>query len=101
MLILWISFFFSVKGPSSHTFYITFPLAMIYSMFVWKELFIHRWFRQMMAAMLISGILVSSALIHEHYYSRSLYKNRDVVQQAISEKDYHLLGERRSYDRND
>ncbi len=101
MLVLWISFFFSVKGPSSHTFYITFPLAMIYSMFVWKELFIHLWFRRMMASMLISGILVSGVLIHEHYYSRSLYKNREVVQRAISEKNYHILGERRSYDRNE
>jgi hypothetical protein len=100
MAIIWISFFFSVKGPSSHTFYITFPLAMIYSMYAWKELFRYGWFRKTMAAMIISGFLVSGAIMHEHYFSRSLYKNRALVQKAISEKNYHLLGERRSWDRN-
>ena len=101
MLLIWVSFFFSVKGPSSHTFYITLPLAMVYSMFVWRELFQKRWFRILMAAMLICGILTNMVLIHEHFYSRSLYQNRDLPQKAIREKNYHILGERRSYDRNE
>jgi hypothetical protein len=101
LLIIWLSFFFSVKGPSSHTFYITFPLAMIYSMFVWKELFIKIWFRRMMVVMLIAGFFTSGILIHEHFYSRSLYKNRDLPLKAIREKNYHVLGERRSFDRNE
>jgi hypothetical protein len=100
ILILWISFFFSVKGPSSHTFYITFPLAMVYSMYVWNEFFNRVWFRRLMAGMLISGLIVSGVLVHEHYYSRSLYKNRNLVQKAIGEKNFHILGERRVYDRN-
>jgi hypothetical protein len=101
MLIIWISFFFSVKGPSSHTFYITFPLAMIYSVFVWNELFPRTWFRRIMVGMLVSGIIVSGVLIHEHYSSRSLYKNRELPQKAIAEKNYHFLGERRNFDRNE
>src|SRR6266498_2062395 len=37
ILLLYLSFFFSIKSPVSHTFYLTFPVAMLYSLYCWSE----------------------------------------------------------------
>lgn len=100
ILITWISFFFSVKGPSSHTFYLLFPLAMIYSFYCWQPLFEKRWFRIMMAVLLLSGLLTHTAIMMNNYRTKSLYLNRQKPLNAIVKKDAGILGERRPWDRN-
>lgn len=100
-LLIWISFFFSIKGPSSHTFYVMFPLVMIYSFYCWKSLFTKRWIRRIAAAFLISGFVFNGCVAFNNYKTKSMYINRSKPLQAIEKKDYHILGERRSYDRNE
>jgi hypothetical protein len=99
-LMVWVSFFFSIKGPSSHTFYLVFPLVMIYSFYCWLPLFQRKWFRYLMAFMLIAGIFTHSAIAHRNFKSKSMYVNREKAVKAIQQKKYYLLGERRSFDRN-
>lgn len=99
-ILVFLSFFFSVKGPSSHTFYLVFPLVMIYSFYCWAPLFKNRWFSRLMAMMLVSGIVVHAAIALRNYETKSMYLEREKPSKAILEKNYHLLGERRSYDRN-
>ena len=99
-LMVWITFFFSIKGPSSHTFYLVFPVVMIYSFYCWLPLFSKRWFKYLMAFMLTAGLLTHGAIAHRNYSSRSMYSDRECVVKAIQQKNYHLLGERRSFDRN-
>ncbi|HNZ43821.1 MAG TPA: hypothetical protein PLB59_07575 [Bacteroidales bacterium] len=100
MLITWGSFFFSVKGPSSHTFYVLFPLVMIYSFYCWQPLFRRQWFAVIMAVLLISGLITHGTLAYHNYSLKSMYLNRDLPLKAIQEKDYHILGERRAFDKN-
>lgn len=99
-LLVWLSFFFSVKGPSSHTFYLVFPVVMIYSFYCWLPLFQKKWFRFLMIVMLVSGVITHSAIAHRNMIKRSMYLNREKPAAAIKEKDYHILGERRAFDRN-
>lgn len=100
MLITYFSFFFSVKGPSSHTFYVLFPLVMFYSFYCWEPLFRKKWFTILMAVMLVSGLVTNITLAYHNFYLKSMYKNRELPLKAIQQKDYHVLGERRASDKN-
>jgi hypothetical protein len=100
-VLIWLSFLFSVKGPSSHTFYVMFPVIMTYSMYCWKPLLEKRWIRTLAALMLLSGIVFHSVLMVDNYRRKSLYLDREKPLNAITEKDYRLLGDRRAWDRND
>ena len=100
-LFTWLSFFFSVKGPSSHTFYLMFPVVMIYSFYCWQPLFKKRWIRILAAAFLISATIFQITLMDHNYRNKSMYIDREKPTNAILQKNFHLLGERRSFDHNE
>ncbi|MCK9613415.1 MAG: hypothetical protein PHR81_06735 [Bacteroidales bacterium] len=100
LMFTWFSFFFSVKGPSSHTFYVLFPLVMLYSFYCWQPLFRKKWFGILMMLMLFSGIVTNITLAYHNYHVKSLYKKRELPRKAIQQKNYHILGERRASERN-
>ena len=93
--LVYLSFAFSVKSPSSHTFYVTLPAAMIYSFYVWQPLFATKWIRVLAVALLICGAVTHVAIAKDRVFKRSLYADRPLVMRAIAEKNYKLLGERR------
>jgi hypothetical protein len=89
------SFAFSVKSPSSHTFYVTMPAVMIYSFYVWEQLLARKAIRIVAVALLISGAVTHFAIAKDRVFKRSLYVDRPLVVRAIQEKNYRLVGERR------
>jgi len=93
--IVYFSFAFSVKEPSSHTFYVVFPVVMIYSFYCWSKFFKKKIWRKFAIAFIISGIVFHLGLAIGKGPGRSLYKNRDIPKLAIEKKDYKILGERR------
>lgn len=95
------SFLFSIKNPSSHTFYLLFPLLMIFSFYCWQPLFVKKWFRILMVLTLFSGFITQVTLIHHNYGIKSMYKNRELPLKAIQQKDYKILTNRRPFDRNE
>ena len=99
-LITCVSFIFSVKGPSSHTFYLLFPLLMIFSFYCWERVLKKRWVRNMTMIFLISGLMFNIAVMRNNYYHKSMYRDRSKVVNALILKQDTLLGQRRSYDRN-
>lgn len=99
-IITWLSFLFSVKGPSSHTFYLMFPLVMIYSFYCWQPLFRKRWFSMLMALMLFSNIITHVAIALDKYQCCSMYTDRERPLKAIQQKNHLIFGERRPFDRN-
>ncbi|MEI6853851.1 MAG: hypothetical protein WCL06_13475, partial [Bacteroidota bacterium] len=101
LLITWFSFLFSVKAPSSHTFLILFPLAMIWSYYSWQNLFLKKWFRILMVVMLFSVFITDATLARYNYYKVSVYRNRELILQTIQHRDYKMMGPRRSFDRNE
>ncbi|MFM7024174.1 MAG: hypothetical protein ACKOXB_14470 [Flavobacteriales bacterium] len=98
-ILIFLSFFFSIKGPSPHTFYIMLPIAMIYSFYCYRWLLSKKeiWGR-LLKAVAISGISFHIFLGIDSYFTKSVYKDRDRVQEAIDKKDYKILGTRRSDD---
>jgi hypothetical protein len=100
IIITYFSFLFSIKAPSSHTFLVLFPLVMIFSFYCWQPLFAKKWFRILMILMLLSGIITQGTLTRHNYTIKSLYKNRELPLKAIQERNYKILSDRRSYDRN-
>ncbi len=99
-LFTWLSFLFSVKGPSSHTFYLLFPLIMVFSMYSWERLLRFKWTKVLLIIFLFSGLVFNAVVMDFNFHHKSMYKDRCKVVKAIENKDYHYLGERRSFDRN-
>ncbi|MCX6180858.1 MAG: hypothetical protein NT150_02865 [Bacteroidetes bacterium] len=98
-ILIFLSFFFSIKGPSPHTFYIMLPVAMIYSFYCYRWLMHkHKVWGMIIKAAAISGIFFHIGLGIDSYHNKSLYKDRAKVQEAIDKKDYKILGKRRTDD---
>jgi hypothetical protein len=96
VVLLYLVFIFSVKAPVSHTFYLTFPIAMLYSFYCWNDfLKLRRW--QIFAKVfLVCGLIFDVGLAVNNFRQVSIYRERARVEAAIKAKDYHLLGERRA-----
>jgi hypothetical protein len=99
-VLLFLSFLFSVKNPSSHTFYVMLPLVVIYSFYCWEPLFKKRWFNILAGIFLFSCFIFHLTLGYDNFKYKSMYKNRNIPVKAIQEKNYHILGERRPWDKN-
>src|SRR4029079_11725864 len=52
------AFAFSIKGPASHTFYLVFPVVMIYSFYVWAP-----WLRLKAVRVLAGALLICGAIV--------------------------------------
>jgi len=95
VLLLYGFFIFASKPPSSHTFYITFPIAMIYSLYCWNYFLSKRRWQTFAKVFLACGIVFSIGLAAYRFYRVSLYVDRGRPLGAIVQRDYHILGERR------
>lgn len=98
-LLLYVSFLFSVKSPSSHTFYILFPLPLIYSFYCLRELSIQNSKKWMIfiKILLISNVIFATGLGIKNFHESSLYTDRDRAVQALEQMDYEILGKRREF----
>ncbi len=95
--VVWIyaSFFFSVRGPLAHAFYVVFPLAALYGFHSWKTLGIYR-FRRAWAVLIAANIALHAGLALARMPSRSLYADRATVEAAIGAPNDRFLGDRRT-----
>jgi hypothetical protein len=91
-----VSFMFSMKAPASHTFYLMLPLAMIYSFYCWSRFLVKPRWQKFAMVFLAGGIVFHLALGFDHYKRISLYVDRSIPAAAIESRDYRILGERRS-----
>lgn len=91
------SFFFSVKGPSSHTFFVMWPLPMLWSFYCygWMQTKFS-WFKQLLTVLLVCSVFFELGWGIYNYHNKSLYKDRQRIVKAIKERDYHILGNRRA-----
>lgn len=98
-LMLFASFFFSVKGPSSHTYYMLLPLPVIYSFYAYQYL-LERYpaMLKYFKSMIVCSIFFHIGLAMYSTHTRSLYLDRVKVEKAIEEKNYKVLGNRRADD---
>ena len=95
--ITFLSFFFSIKGPSPHTFYILFPLPLIFSVYCLSWLYNKKHiFKILVIIAVFSSYFFYSGLIRYNYKHCSMYINKEKVVKALNEKDYKILGARRT-----
>jgi len=95
VVLLYISFLFSLKAPVSHTFYVTLPVAMLYSFYCWSEFLKKGAWQKFAAVFIVCGLIFDVGLAASNRRHVSLYLERDKIVEAIRAKDYRLLGERR------
>jgi len=95
--IIFFSFFFSIKGPSSHTFYLMLPIPLLYSFYCYQWLVTKKPFvLKFIKIIAICGICFHIGLGRYNFQNKSLYINRKKVQEALNKMDYKILGERRA-----
>ena len=95
VVLLYVTFLFSMKSPLSHTFYLTFPVAMLYSLYCWNDFLRKKAWRTFALVVIVCGVIFEAGLAAHNYNHASMYLDRNRIQQAINEKDFHILGERR------
>ncbi len=95
VLLLYVLFIFTFKEPGSHTYYVTFPIAMLYSLYCWDKLLQRFRWRTFAKVFIISGVIFQAGLAVHRYSRISLYLDRGIPRAAIAEKNYRVLGERR------
>ncbi len=100
LLMLWlmveVSFWFTVKLPIAHIYFVLFPFIMFYSCYVWA-LFAGdgRW-RTTAKVFLALGLFFQVVYALQLAPQCSIYPQREKVAKALQEKDYRLMGERRA-----
>jgi hypothetical protein len=98
ILLAYLSFLFSIKPPQSNHLYLVLPIPMIYSLYCWSWFLNTRRrqaFAKVFAAMIICGVVFHIGLALYNRPRISLYTERALVESAIVNKDYKILGERR------
>ena len=93
--LLYLGFAFSRKPPHAHTFYVTLPVAMLFSLSCWNEcLQRRRW--QICASILLAGnILLHAVLALSHQAHHPWALERQGIKRALKDGDYHAFGDRR------
>ena len=91
-LLVWASFWFTVKWPLAHIYHIAFPIVMIYSLYVWSRFADRKGLAKAARAVIVMGILFQTAFLatRTQYY---IYQKRSGLQAAIEQKNYHLFDE--------
>jgi hypothetical protein len=95
VVLLYGLFLFSMKPPLSRSFYVVFPIAMLYSFYCWNEFLKKPAWREFAALFIICAIVFEVGLAVNNYSRVSLYLDRARIMRAIKARDYRILGERR------
>jgi hypothetical protein len=92
VVLVYINFFFSVKGPSSHTFFIVYPVSMIYSFYGYLRLAGKKWYlKAFFIILLVSGAVFLAGIGRFNYMHESLYLDRAMIQKSIDTKDPSIM----------
>jgi hypothetical protein len=89
------SFWFTVKMPLSHIYFVFFPLIMTYSCYCWAALRDLRYGPLFAKAFLVMGVVFQFGYAVAVEPRDSIYTKWTVIKQAIDQKNYRLMGERR------
>lgn len=95
VVLLYASFLFSMKAPVSHTFYVVLPISMMYGFYCWNDFVKRKVWRTFALIVIVSGIVFQAGLALHNYESASLYLDRARIRQALDNRDFRIVGERR------
>lgn len=95
LLMVEISFWFTLKQPIAHIYFVLFPFIMAYSCYCWAFFAPQAHWRAVAKVFLVTGFFFQAAYAVVLTPGCSIYPKRAQVAEAIHEKNYHLMGERR------
>ena len=95
LALLYVLFLFSLKPPQSGTFYVTLPVAMLYSLYCWSGLLVRKRWQGFALVLILGGIVFHCGLAAANFKRASIYLDRKRVVESINSNDYHVVGERR------
>ena len=100
LVLVYFSFFFSVRGPVAHAYFVVMPIAAFYGVMCWEACVAGRSragiYTRVAVVTLVAGLLMHAALILDRLPLQSLYRDRDLVAAAIDVRNDRFLGDRRS-----
>lgn len=94
-VMVYASFWFTIKQPLSHIYFVFFPLLMTYSCYCWMRFKDKKIWVLAAKGFVILGVVFQFGYAIAVAPNDSIYPKRDVIGKAIQEKDYHVFGERR------
>lgn len=95
--LVWGCFWFATTGPSAHMYYVLLPMVAAYSLAVWDKLAFKPILKGLAIACVFASVWFQAGTAGERITGDSLYQDRDRIVQAIYQKDYRLLGDRRPW----
>ena len=96
LILVWVSFWFTYKEPLAHIYYVLLPVILLYSIQAYEWLAKDKLWRRLGLLCLVASVwLWGGYVIKDFKAPLSLYSNRVKAVQAIDQKDYRILGERR------
>ena len=98
--LVYVDYFFSVRGPQAHAFYVVFPVSALFAATcwqVWARANPGRWrgWERIAAAVIVAGVVMHAGLAIDRWPRASLYTHRDVVAAAIEQRNDRFIGDRR------
>jgi hypothetical protein len=96
ILLLYVGFAFCRKVPHSHTFYVTFPVAMLFSLYCWNEFLQRRTGQAIAAVMIALGIVFQVTFVIHMSTNHPWALDRLEIERALNAGDYLLYAARRS-----
>lgn len=96
LLLVYVSFWFTYKEPLAHIYYVLIPVVILYSFYVYRDLAGKTLWRNLaLLCVLASFWLWGGYVVQQWKAPLSLYSNREKAAQALGQKNFHILGERR------
>lgn len=100
VLLIYASYFFSVRGAQGHAFYVVFPVAALYACTCWQARAASAGGRvprleRVAAVVIVSAVVLPAGIAIDRWPRQSLYVDRLLVAAAIDAPNDRFLGDRR------
>ncbi|HXT71097.1 MAG TPA: hypothetical protein VN700_15145 [Vicinamibacterales bacterium] len=97
ILLIFVSYFYSIRGPQAHAFSVVFPVAALFAFTCWDARVspASRLMPRIALVVIVSNIVLHAALGLDRLSRQSLYADRTLVAAAITDRNDRYLGERR------
>ncbi len=92
---IWVCFWFTSTGPAAHMYYLFLPLTVVYYFYLWSRVSAKPAWRRFAAACLVASLWFQTGFLVQRMKDRSLYTDRGRIVEALRQKNYRLLWERR------
>jgi hypothetical protein len=101
VLLIYASYFLSIRGQQAHAFYLVFPISATFAVACWQVAAgAAPWGRRRLWERVAAGVFIANLVVHaglaiDRWPRQSLYADRALVSAAIADRNDRYLGDRR------